>query len=453
VEVATALQKDFPDVALYRDRLSSANNHLADAIADSKPVEAEAILRRNLILTERTEIFRDRAQTYLTLAVSLDKQQHVPEAEEACRQAIALFEKALAKSPSMRSLEVDLGESLRQLATILDEGGRPQEAEESCRRAIALFDRSAADFPSGPHIRWGQARVRFQHASVLLKLKRPAEAEAAYRRAVELSDLLANDFPTLPGYRMTAIDRSRVLAEFLRAVGRVDEAQQMTSKVARTFENLPEPPNPRDLVLRAHFYGGLGEWDKAATDLAKAIELGSEDVLGAWYPLAVLHLRAHRLNEYHSLCEKLLARFGKTDDRWVVIVCKLAPDAVTDLAKPTQIGRRLVDADPKSAESVGVCGDMLYRSGDLEAARRNLEASINTAPEIVGVQWRKLFLAMTYYRLGRAADAQRLFLDVTEWMETNLPGSGPGSMLGWSQQLDLELTHRETKELLGKPKG
>ncbi len=453
VAFGEALVKQFPEAPSYRDQLTNASNRLAEAIAPREPVEAERVLRHNLDLAKESTDAWLHGQTWLNLGTLLANQRRHAEAEDACRQAIPFFEKAAKQSPFLPWLQVGVSEALEKLAAAVDAQGRPQEAEESYRRAIAILDGLARDYPAGPHYRWGQATARFQYASLLRKLQRPAEAEQAYRRAVELSDQLADDFPTLPGYRWTAVDRRRVLAEFLAETGHVPEAQQVYAGAARTLETLAAPERSKALTARGHFYGQLGEWDKAAADFTKAIELGSEDVLGAWYPLAVLHLHAHRIKEYRDLCEQLLKRLGPSEQHYVVIVCKLAPDAVADLSRPVQIGEKLVAREPENAEYLGLLGAALYRKGDLEAAAAKLEAGIRCGPQEVGVQWRKLTLAMAYHRLRRGAEAKQLFQEVTQWIEQNAPeqpeeAAGFNPRLFWAHRLDLHLLYREAEELL-----
>ena len=157
-----------------------------------------------------------------------------------------------------------------------------------------MFDKFAADFPAGPHNRWGQADLHFQYASLLRKLNRSEEAEQAYRRAIELSDKLVNDFPKLPGYPETAVDRRRHLAQFLLEARRPKEAQQVYEEASTILEKLAAPEKAKALKARAHFYASLGEWVKAADDFTKAIELGSDDVVGIWFRPVVSHLSADR---------------------------------------------------------------------------------------------------------------------------------------------------------------
>jgi serine/threonine protein kinase len=452
VALAEGLRQESPDVPLYRDQLVQSTNRLAAAIAAPGPTlfstaqptqlaEAEKIVRRNLTLTADTGRIWDRAQTYQNLSDILVKQRRLVEAEAACREGVLLFEQALAKSPSPQ-MQLGLARLLGELAGLVDANGRFQEAEELYRRAIPHYDQFAADFPEGPHNRWIQAKIHFQYGLLLSKLKRPTDAEQAFRRTVELFDKLANDFPTLPGYRPTAVDRRHHLAQFLAENGKKEEAQQVYDKAAGLLEELPAKERSNALKRRSAFYVGLGEWDKAAADLTTAIELGSEDVLGVWYPLAVLHLSAGRTNDYRALCETLLEKFGQSENFWVVVTCKLAPGEVSDLSRPRQIAEKLAAREPRNAEYVGILGDFLYRQGDLEGAVQKLEASVRDHRG-VGIHWRKLCLAMAYHRLGRGAEAQKLLQEVTEWMETNAQKE-----LFWAHRMDMQMLRREAQELL-----
>jgi serine/threonine protein kinase len=390
VGLAETLRQQFPQVPSYRHWLTDSSNYLAKAIARSKPAEAEKIFRRNLDLTENGDSLWHRGQTYHDLGVFLMNRRRLPEAEQACRQGVLFFEKAVAQWPTQQWMQVDLAETLKHLARVMNENGKPQEAEKIYRRVIPLIDKFAADFPAGPHYRWGQMSVHFFHAPLLKKLKQFAAAETEYRRVAELAQKLADDFPTLPGYKWTAVDRRRDLAEFLAEMDRISEAQQVYAGAAPMLEKLTPPERAKALKARGDFYGRLGEWDKATADFAKAIELGAEDVWGVWYPLAVLHLHGQRTKEYHALCEQLLKQLGESDQHFVVVICKLAPDAVADLSRPVQIAERLVARQPHNAELVGILGAALYRKGDLEAAAGKLEAAIRGGPGQVGVYYRKL---------------------------------------------------------------
>jgi eukaryotic-like serine/threonine-protein kinase len=448
VAVAEVLVKMFPVDAARREHLADASNRLAGAIAGTKPQEAEKILRRNLVLLEDSSSSWHRGQTFQNLGYVLAHQRRFPEAEKACRQGVLFFEKAVAKSPSSRWMQIDLTGTLQQLAYTFAANDLPREAEETCRRAIPILDKLAADFPSGPHYRWSQADVHFQHGLHLKKLKRSAEAEEEYRRAVELFDKLANAFAMLPGYQQTAVNRRHHLARFLAESGRVQEALEVYDQATAILEKLAGAEKLQALKARALFYGGAGQWDKATADFAKAIDLGSDDVMGIWYPLAVLHLRAQHTKEYRTLCERLLKQPRQPEHHFVVIICKLAPNAVADLSQPVQIAEKQVAREPQNAEYIGLLGAALYRKGDVKAAAQKLEEGIRLGPEQIGVHYRKLVLAMAYHRLGRGPEARQLLENVTQWTEQNGP-----EKLSWAHRLDLQLLHYEAEQFLKQDSG
>ena len=255
-------------------------------------------------------------------------------------------------------------------------------------------------------------------------LKQPQAAEEFYRRGVAIFENLADEFPRDLSHRWRLADAHREWAFCLQDSGRTQEAR--------------------------------GILDRAIANFAKAVEMGSKDTWRVWYPLALLHLSSGRTKEYRALCETLLERFGQTNDPdfWVIIICKLAPDAVADLARPVQMAEKMLARHPHNADFVGLLGDTLYRKGDLEAAVQRLEASIRAAPG-VGVHWKKLVLAMAYHRLDRPAKAQQLLQEAARWIEKNgqeklAEGAELKEPLPWSLRLDLQLLRREAEELLGK---
>jgi tetratricopeptide (TPR) repeat protein len=258
-------------------------------------------------------------------------------------------------------------------------------------------------------------------------LKQPEAAEKLYRRNVAIFEKLAAEFAREPSYREWLASAHREWAFCLRDNGRTQEAKEI--------------------------------FDLAIASLSRAVELRSEDLWGVWYPLALLQLSTGRSKEYRTLCETLLERFRQENDPdlWIVRICRLAPDAVADPARPVQIAEKSLTRRPHDTELASVLGEILYRKGDLDAAVQRLEASIRVAPDCDGHRG-KLFLAMAYHRLGRTAQARQLLRDAVEWIEKNgqeklAEGAELREPLPWSLRLDLQLLRHEAEELLGKKSG
>jgi tetratricopeptide (TPR) repeat protein len=255
-------------------------------------------------------------------------------------------------------------------------------------------------------------------------LKQPQAAEKFYRRNVAIFEKLAAEFARAPFYREWLASAHREWAFCLRENGRTQEAKEI--------------------------------FDLAIASFSKAVELRSKDLWAVWYPLALLHLSTGRSKEYRTLCETLLERFGQENDPdlWILRICRLAPDAVADPARPVQIAEKSLARHPHDMEVVGLLGETLYRKGELDAAVQRLEASIRADPGFNGHRT-KLFLAMAYHRLGSTANAQQLLQETVQWIEKNgqeklAEGAELKEPLPWSLRLDLQLLRQEAEELLGK---
>jgi tetratricopeptide (TPR) repeat protein len=350
------------------------------------------------------------------------------EAEQALKEVLALAERLAEQHPADRTVRMTLAMASRNWGETLRRMARPQEVEKAFRRAEAILDKLVTDVPQDTWYRleWG---VTCQMLVSLLArdLKQPQAAEEFYRRDVAIFEKLTAEFARERSYRWWLADAHREWAFCLRDIGRTQEANKVL--------------------------------DLAIADYSKVVELRSKDFGGVWYPLALLHLSTGRTKEYRALCETLLERFGQGNDPdlWVIATCKLAPDAVADLARPVQLAEKMAARHPGNADFLGVLGDTLYRKGDLDAAVQRQEASIRAAPGI-GVPWRKLFLAMAYHRLGRPAQAQQLLREAVQWIEKNgqeklAEGAELKEPLPWSRRLDLQLLRREAEELLAKKSG
>jgi tetratricopeptide (TPR) repeat protein len=207
------------------------------------------------------------------------------------------------------------------------------------------------------------------------------------------------------------------------------------------------------LMVRGHFYARLAHWDKAAADLTKALELGSDDMVGIWCSLAVLHLGAGRMDEYRSLCERLMKRFGRTESHWLVATGCLARNAVSDVSRLVQTAEKLLAREPKNADYIATLGLALYRKGDVKGAIQRMQECFQSGSKLSEEHMPKLILAMAYHRSGRATAAQQLFQEVTQWMKENdqeKRREGPGSRgaLPWPMRLALEHLYREAEEVL-----
>ena len=429
------LAGESPQAQQAREDLALAHITLAQnySLAPGRLADAEKVYRQALEHYEQLSADFPTVAGYritiasgrLGLAAVLQFQGRVQEAEQALKEALPFAERLAEEHPADATVRITLALGTRHRGETMRDKARTQEAEKAFRRAEAILEKLVADFPheTWDRVEWG-VTCRMLVALLARDLAQPQSAEEFYRRDVAIFEKLAAEFPRDPSYRRQLADAHREWALCLRDIGRSQEATAIS--------------------------------DLAIANFSQAIELGSNDVWGVWYPLALLHLDTGRTKEYRAHCERLLARFGQSDDPdfHVVVICKLAPDAVADLSRPVQLAENLLARDPDNADLAGVLGDTLYRQGDLDAAVERLEASIRAAPG-VGIHSRRLFLAMAYHRLGRTAEAKQLLRDTTQWMEKNAQeklaeGAELSQPLPWQLRLDLQLLCREAEELMGK---
>lgn len=250
IEVAERLAENFPDMPDYREVLINARNQLASALIPVQPDEAEKIYRRNLLLADTPFILEGIHRGLGTVFMA---QEHLPEAEEAYRQALKYVESMAAEAPSVNWVQGSLGYDLRLLAGVLAANQRPAEAEEYQRRAVLICEKLATDFPAGSGNRNGLATAQLEYAAILKQLGRTADAETAYRRALDLFEKLATEFPS---YRETAIGQRYKLGQFLVEVGRTEDAvevyRQAVDLLGKLPANVPATLNHSHELVRTH---------------------------------------------------------------------------------------------------------------------------------------------------------------------------------------------------------
>jgi tetratricopeptide (TPR) repeat protein len=515
------LAADFPKDLQYAEQAGHSQRYLGWLLAETGRLpDAEAAFRSAVSIFEKLSAsppapFQRHmlADTHLHLGNVLRNTKRPIEAEKAYRQALAIHEKLVAEFPKEASYRQALLGDYIALGYFLSSIGKTRDAEKAYRKLLELDPKNPVAHNNLAWLLAACADPKLRKPGEAVDLgKNTVELEpkagiywntlgAAHYRAGNWKDAIAAINKSLEfrkggdsfDWFFVAMacrqqDKKELAGKwFEQAVQWMEKNNpkneellrfraEAAALLARSEQASPEsrqaqlgkleiysliietdPAAGWAYLARSELYVGLKEWDKAAAGFAKAIELGADDVLAVWYPLALLHLRAGRTNEYRCLCESLLARFSQTDNPaiacWVVITCKLAPEAVADLARPVQIAEKLSGRDPKNAEWMGILGDTLYRKGDLAAAVQRLEASIGGNPG-VGVHWRRLFLAMAYHRLGRAAEAQQNLRKAIEWTDKNAQeklgeGAELREPLPWPQRLDLQLLRREAEQLLG----
>jgi tetratricopeptide (TPR) repeat protein len=202
----------------------------------------------------------------------------------------------------------------------------------------------------------------------------------------------------------------------------------------------------------------LERWDEAATECEELTAL-LPDSPACRYWSALLHVRQGEIEEYRNVCIAMLQRFGSNEDarvvHWIPWTCVLAPDALTDFARPVQLAEEVVKKNPGDPSYLDTLGGVLYRAGRLEEAIQRLTEAERLVAEPDGTAksspaYTWLFLAMAHQRTGQNEEAKKWFnkaVDYTDKVlaEEKQPGASP---LSWNRRLTLELLRTEAAKLL-----
>ncbi len=152
------------------------------------------------------------------------------------------------------------------------------------KRLVAVQAEAAAlmDLPD-PGERPEQAWRYSQTGTDLEKQGQKDKAMEAYGKAIDFYEKLRVDFPTVPVYRTKLVD-------LLNKTGRGKDVETVDREAISRLEKLAAA-HPKMILYRqvmGDIYRQLGEWDKAAAEYTKAIEL-KQDAWEVWSGRAFVH--------------------------------------------------------------------------------------------------------------------------------------------------------------------
>jgi WD40 repeat protein/Tfp pilus assembly protein PilF len=193
--------------------------------------------------------------------------------------------------------------------------------------------------------------------------------------------------------------------ERARLYFRLGQGEQAAADFAAVIRQLPDDPQP--WIDRGQFHLKKGKWVQAAADYAEAVSRPTGFDWGTWVEHAALRLYLGDIAGYRQFCQATRARLGSTKNpeySWYLVwMCGLGPDALTDPAQVVQLAEQAAGRE-RSALQPGLqvyLGSPYYRAGRFEQASRTLQAAlqqpVSEDARIVGC----LLLAMTHRRLGQ----------------------------------------------------
>ena len=227
---------------------------------EGKLAEAERA-KLNAIEQSKKSIGKDFPQTaelYLELANFYETTDKNRKAEDALKQAVAIYEKCFEQS--RRDYCIWLSATCTKLANLLDKDGSFGDAEGYYKRAMEV-DKSL------PSKSWsGFFEDPLRMADYYVKRKRDADAEKTLLYAVSLVNQSSgrNDPASLEGY--ATIDR---LANFYADHKRYNEAQKYFEQLLTIYSKLPRPVSAADDFDWFDGYKKMLTAQNRADDLAK----------------------------------------------------------------------------------------------------------------------------------------------------------------------------------------
>jgi serine/threonine protein kinase/tetratricopeptide (TPR) repeat protein/WD40 repeat protein len=214
---------------------------------------------------------------------------------------------------------------------------------------------------------------------------------------------------------------------------------------------------PKDALLwiaRVNHHGRRGQWQQAATALARVVDMRPSDHM-AWFLHATVRLQLGDREGYRRACREMLTRFGQMNDPIIaertVKTCLLLPSVVGDTKRVTMLAERAVAGTAKHPAHrwfLLVRGLADYRDGQYVSAMTWLDRSLARTDDS-GVPVRDamayLLLAMARQQLGQSAEARQALDKADAIIAQKSPGD-PDS--NWPDWLRFQIVRREAEALL-----
>jgi tetratricopeptide (TPR) repeat protein len=213
---------------------------------------------------------------------------------------------------------------------------------------------------------------------------------------------------------------------------------------------------------RAAAYVHLRQWNKAAADYDKLLELQPTDGM-VWFENAYLRLKRGDIKGYRQLCGRMLEQFGQSKQMYDIAMLAhtwvLALQAPGDAARVPQLAERrlsLTTHHPThSVWSMHVLGLAYYRTGMNDKAVECLTKAVKDHPDWQHNVLNWLVLALAHHRLKHHDEAGQWLNKAgraIEEINRSRPEKGGGfapPAWAWRDWLGVQMLRDEADELLG----
>ena len=211
---------------------------------------------------------------------------------------------------------------------------------------------------------------------------------------------------------------------------------------------------PKQVFDRAQTMARKGEWEQAAAQFARGLDVYKDDHWN-WYQSGALQAYLNQSDEYGNHCSKMLDLFGDTEDPFIAErtakLCFLLPDAAPDDPRPAELAEESVGMRSDNSWFALASAIAKYRAGQFKDALDRLRiAEARSGDQVYCNVLIELFRAMSQHQLGEQDAAQRSLDEAVDLLNSNAPTAtdevvdhGPS----WHDRLISKIILREAEAL------
>jgi tetratricopeptide (TPR) repeat protein len=337
---------------------------------------------------------------------SIAKRPSLIATESSLRECLELARKALGPDHPV------LAYLLYELARTCEMNSKDVEAKDFYEQCLALVRKT---------VTLSHPRAGFLVRSYAELLRRQGEDSEGMRLCDQLIEErrirrgpghpLVADALALKAYLELGSDIAHAERTYMEALHIYKNNKNYNSQERRYLDEVTAP-RLRRRKIDGLIASGQQQWNRAAEDYARALELDPRDHWD-WYRSAALQLRVGALERYHQHCREMLRRFGETQDpaiaERVAKTCLLAPEGLDDITRPRRLAGHSYRRNPNDEWFVLVKGLADYRAGLYKAALDELDQGLKVTRDLSCRALSYLVQSMAYARMGQAVQARQSF--------------------------------------------
>jgi WD40 repeat protein/serine/threonine protein kinase/tetratricopeptide (TPR) repeat protein len=255
------------------------------------------------------------------------------------------------------------------------------------------------------------------------------------------------------------VDQARALNERGYRLEQQKEWEKAAADYARALQL--EPEDAALLLRRGSLRARLGLWQPAADDYTRAIRL-APDAHSGWYELAAVRLQLGDLDGYRRHCREMLRRFGRTTDpieaERTAKVCSIVPDTVAEpeelvrLTEQARVGVHPQWANPWFLQSRGLAEVRAGRPRQaIDWIWKGRRQSAGTPPVYEALA--QLYLSLAYHQLEEDEKARETLGKAAQIIDHQLPKADGGDLgASWFDWVFCRVLRREVEALVADKK-